>query len=228
MTLLECINRIFRSNGIIRGDDDPITTFSDTAHNAAIQLAVIAAQDELQDLISDREIPYEVTSGTISTTASTRTYALASDFIRFYGHPKLYLSSENRYLFEYPGGRDALALAISTYKTDTGSPNWWYFEPTTTKQIGFYHVPNAIKSYAYDYEKNVAVSVASDTLPFHTDSEGQAFAQAAGRRFKALFEERQDAVSFILKDPTYITARSRFASAMHGKNGPTRYGSRIR
>lgn len=228
MIFLDAVNRIFRTNGIIRGDDDSITTFADTAHNASIQLAMIAVQDELNDLVSDSVIAYELASGSISTTASTRTYALASDFVRFFGKPRLYRAVANRYLFEYPGGRDTLALSISTYKTDTGEPNWWYIEPASTKQIGLYHVPDAAYTYTYDYEKDVSVTNANDTLPFHNEMEAQAFTQAAGRRFKALFEERPDAVSFILKDPTYITAKSRLMSLMKGRNPSSRYGSLIR
>jgi len=228
VTLLEAVNRIFRTNGIIKGDDDAITTFSDVAHNAATQLAIIAAQDELNDLVSDNVIPYEVTQGTITTTASTRTYALASDFVRFYGHSRLYRAAANRPLYEWPGGRESLMHTFWTYETEQGEPNWWYLEPTTTKRIGLYQVPNAAYIYTYDYEKSVAVSVASDVLPFHSDPEAQAFTQAAGRRFKALFEENSDPASFILKDPTYTTARTRLMGLMKGRNPYTRYGALYR
>lgn len=224
MTFLEVVNRIFRSNGIIKGDDDAITSFSDTAHNAAIQLAQIAVQDELNDLIADNVIPYEVTSGTVTTTASTRTYALAEDFIRFYGTPMLYQASANRPLFEYPGGREALALTLWDYQTAQGEPNNWYFEPTTTKRIAFWQVPNAERTYSYDYERNVSVSLAGDTMPFHNTSEGQAFSQAAGRRFKALFDERPDLVSYLRNDPTYTSAKSTLMGLMKGKNSSRRYG----
>jgi hypothetical protein len=228
MTFLECVNRIFRSNGIIKGDDDDIESFSDTAHNATIQLAQIAVQDELNDLVSDNVIPYEVTEGTIMAGVGSRVYSLANDFVRFYGRARLYNATANRYLYEFPGGRDALAGEVATYKTASGDPAWWYFEPTTTKKIGFYQVPNTAVTYTYDYEKSVAVSVSSDILPFHSDPEAQAFSQAAGRRFKALFEENPDVDNFIKNDATYTSARSRIWGLLKGRNAYTRYGAILR
>jgi hypothetical protein len=228
MTFLEVVNRIFRSNGLIKGDDDAITSFSDTAHNAAIQLALIAVQDELNDLISDNIIPYEVTSGEITTSASTRTYALAADFVRFYGKAMLYQASANRPLFEYPGGREALAVTFWDYQTSPGDPTHWYMEPTTSKKIGFWQVPDGVRTYRYEYERSVSVSDEADTMPFHSDAEGQAFSMAAGRRFKALNEDRADLVNYIRNDPTYTSARSTLMGLMKGKNSARRYGTLYR
>jgi hypothetical protein len=228
MTFLEVVNRIFRANGIIKGDDDAITTFADTAHNAAIQLAQIAVQDEINDLVADNVIAYEVTTGTLTTTASTRTYALAADFIRFAGKARFYRPAANRPIYEWPGGVDSLAEQIWTYDVDQGEPNWWYFEPTTTKRVGFYHVPNAAFIYTYRYEKNVTVSASSDDLPFHNDAEAQAFSQAAGRRFKALYEGLPDVIVFLVKDPVYNAARSTLFGLMKGRNPLTRYGALYR
>ena len=47
MDFVGAVNRLLRLNAIITGDDDNITTFSDTQHAAAISLAQIAIQDEL-------------------------------------------------------------------------------------------------------------------------------------------------------------------------------------
>src|SRR3990167_2204083 len=228
MNFLGGVNRVFRSNGIIKGDDDDVTTFSDVQHNATLNLAQIAIQDELNDLTADNILPYEVTNGTINASSGTRAYALASDFVRLYGHARFYNSTANRFLYEYPGGRNVLETHVPTYKTDQGDPNWWYFEPTTTKQVAFYQVPDGSYTYTYDYEKSTSVSASTDTLPFHNEPEAQAFCQAAGRRFKALYEEKPDAVAYILKDPSYITARSRLMNLLKGKNSYSIYGSRLR
>lgn len=228
MNFIGAVNRVLRSNGILKGDDDDLATFADVQHNATSALAQISVQDELNDLISDSVIPYEVTSGTISATSGTRLYTLASDFVRFHDVARLYYSTGNRYLFEYPGGRETLALSVFTYQTDQGEPNWWYLEPGTTKRIGLFHVPNASFSYTYEYEKSVAVTSATDTMPFHTEPEAQAFCQAAGRRFKAMFEERADPAAFILRDPSYITARSRLHNLIKGRNSYGRYGALYR
>jgi hypothetical protein len=224
MTFLECVNRIFVSNGKIKGDDDAITTFSDTAHSAAIEIAKVAVQDELNSLVSDRMIDYELGEGTIVTVAGTRTYALPADFVRFWS-PHIYGSVANRMLYEFRGGRDALAATIGTYKTDSGDPYAWYWEPGTSKKIGFVQVPAAATTYVFDYEKSVAVSASSDTLPFHNEQEAQAFSQCAGRRFKGLFEDNPSIVGFLNGDPTYVTARATLAHLMKPRHPYTRYGA---
>lgn len=226
MTFLEAVNRIMRTNGLIKGDDDDVVSFDDVQHNAAINLAMIATQDEVNDLASDRIIPYEFASSSISTVANTRTYSLPTDFVRFYGNPaRLYYATGNRFIFSRD--RNDLEREVFNFKTQYGEPNWWYWEPGTTKMIGFYQVPNAVRTYTFDYEKSVAVSVETDTLPFHTDGEAQAFCQCAGRRFKALFEDT-DVDKFILKDPTYQTARARVMNLIKGQNPTTRYGAILR
>src|SRR5690348_6492 len=100
MTLLEAVTRILRSNAILRGDTDAPSSFSDTNHNASMQLAIVAVQDEVASLMSDRLIPYEKTSDTITLSTSTRTYSLASDFVNFYGFPHFYDSTDERIIPE--------------------------------------------------------------------------------------------------------------------------------
>lgn len=225
MNFLAAVNRVLRQNGIIKGDDDDITTFSDLQHNATLNLAQIAIQSELNDLISDSLIPYEKTSGSIVTVVGTRSYTLAADFIRFYGNPPLlYNAADNRQIFLYPGGEDTLRRVQFDYKTATGTPNYFYFDRTTTKKIAFFQVPNEVKTWAYDYEKDVSVTNSSDTLPFHNESEAQTFCDMAGRRFKYLFEQKPEATIF--NDPIYISAKSRIFNLMIGRNPRGKYGSR--
>lgn len=226
MTLLEAVNRIFRLNAIIRGDNDPITSFSDVQHNASTQLAIIAVQDEIGDLVSDRLIGNEMATATLSTVAGTRTYSLETDFVRFYGTPHFYLTSGNKQIYEYPGGLVQLQTDIFNYATVSGEPNWWYWEPSTVKKVGFYQVPNAAYTYSYDYERSVMVEVASDTMPFHNDEENYAFCQMAARRFKFMFEDvkgEADIQAILESDVSYRRARVRLIAFMRGQNPSRRY-----
>ncbi len=50
MTFLEAVNRVLRMEGIILGDDDDLTSFSDTQHAATQSMARIAIQSQLADL----------------------------------------------------------------------------------------------------------------------------------------------------------------------------------
>lgn len=225
MIFVEAVNRVLRSNGILSADDVDVT-FNDVAHRATVSLAKIAIQDEVNDLVSDNLIPYEVTTGQITTTASTAVYDLPADFVRFFGDPaRLYYSTGNREIFEFTGGLDRLSLLFPRFDVEPGEPHYWYLSPTTTKRLGFYQVPIATQTYTFRYEKSVSVAESGDTMPFHTEPEAQTFCQAAGRRFKAMFEESSDAQSFILKDPSYTSARTRLINLMKGRNPYSRYGA---
>jgi hypothetical protein len=212
---------------MISGDTDVPVTFSDTQHNASMNVAIIAVQDELTYLIADRLIPSErKTTGAITTSAGQRTYTLASDFIRFYGNPaKLYNSTQNRMIYEYPGGLDVLSNDIFNYASQPGSPNWWYFEPTTTDKIGLFQVPNAIENWTYDYEGSVLVTNASDTLPFHAVEQDNMFTLMAARRFKFMFEDvggKADVQAILDLDSSYRSSKAALINLIKGKN-PSRY-----
>lgn len=217
MTFLEAVNRVLRSGGIIRGDTDAVASFSDLQHGATLNLAIIAIQDELSELVSDKLIPYErQASDTITTANGSRSYSLPSGFIRFFGTPMLYDSSRNSQIFELSGGEDALKLYDPNYKTTSGTPVWFYFEPTTSKKISFYPVPNATIAYSIDFEGDVSVSAAGNTMPFHNDMEAQAFCRLATRRFLCLYTEKD--VATLKDDPERLTAKATLADLMLGKN----------
>lgn len=229
-TFLSCVNRILRTSAVIRGDTDLVVTFSDTQHNASLNLAIVATQNELVRLISDRLIPAErKTSGTITLVSGTRTYALASDFTRFYGFPHFYDSSANRQIYEWSGGLENLQIEIYTYATDTGNPNWWYWEPTTTKKVGFFQVPNSSGTvYTYEYEGSVLVSLVTDPLPFHNDEENYMFIELAARRFKFMFEDIKnelDIQAVLERDTTYRSSKAALINLIKGKNATRSYSN---
>lgn len=229
MTFLEAVVRILRTNGHIRGDTDAPTLFSDTVHNSTMQIAQIAIQDELTNLAADRTLPYEKASTSIGLLTGTRLYSLPGDFISFFGAPHLYDATDNRQIFEFPGGLEALQLTDFKYATTSGTPNWWYFEPAQTKKIGFYQVPNSTyngRSLSYDYETSILVSNASDTMPLHNAEENNSFCAMAGRRFKYLFEDvkdKQDIQGILDQDLSYRTAKGTLLRLISGKNPPSRW-----
>lgn len=225
-TFLDGLNRLLRINSVIKGNDDKVVAFTDTDHASDIELGQIAIQDELNDLISDHFIGYEDAQTSFTSVASTTTYALATDFIRFIGkNPFLYDSTNNVQIFEYPGGKDALRHDVPNYATQTGDPYWWYFEPDTTKKISVYPTPdssNAGKVYTYDYEKDVSISAATETIPFANTITYQSFISMAARRF--FFMLAQKPLGELNKDSTYSNAKSRLVNLMRHKNPRNRYG----
>jgi hypothetical protein len=210
-----------RTCAVIRGDTDTVTSFSETQHNASLNLAIVATQNELVRLISDRLIPSErLTSGTITTVANQRTYSLASDFTRFYGTPHLTNQSSSVQVYEYPGGLEKLQTDIYTYATDTGQVNNWYWEPTSTKKLGFFQVPSSSgEIWAYEYEGSVLIDDASDFLPFHNDEENFMFIEMAARRFKFMFEDVKnelDIQAVLEKDTTYRSSKAALMNLIKG------------
>lgn len=234
MTFLQAVVRIMRLNNHIRGDTDAPASFSDTTHNATMQTAQIAVQDELTSLVADRLIPYERASTSIGLLNGTRTYTLPADFIGFYGIPHFYDATDNRQIFEFEGGLPALQLTDYKYATTSGTPNYWYFEPGQTKKVGFYQVPNSTyngRSLSYDYETSVLVTSASDAMPFQNTEEANTFCIMAGRRFKFLFEDvkdKQDIQGILDMDVSYRKAQGTLMRLISGKNPPGRWSPSYR
>lgn len=226
MIFLDCVNRILRLNGLIRGDTDPLTSFNDTNHASTSQLAQIAVQTEITELSSRGELPYQhKETGSIACVAGTRTYALASDFIQLWGeNPFFYDSTAQYQIPPYPGGEQNLRNQIYTYRTDTGYPLYFYFELGTTQQVSFYPVPTTgnIPSLTYDYSAAVNVLNSTDTIPLTTTDQSYAFTEMAARRFKFLFEGKVDIP--MDSDPVYREARARLFSLLKWKNQPRKYG----
>lgn len=226
-TFLDSVNRLLRINTIIKGDDDNIASFTETQHAADVSLAQIAIQDELTEIISERLLPYEHTTNTISLVNGTRSYALQTNFIRFFGVASFYDSTDNVRIYEYKGGEAALMNHDYQYKTTTGTPSWFYWDNTTTKNVAFYNIPGAsydARSLSYDYEKSVMVTNSTDTMPFHNNEEHYAFVSMAAQRFQFMIEKKP--MGELMNDSTYANAKTRLYNLLQWKNPNQSYGKR--
>lgn len=229
-TFLGAVNRILRIAGIIRGDTDPIQTFSDLQHGATLNLAIISVQDTLTDLMAFYDFPVERASSTITLATGVRTYALASDFVAFW-QPKawFYDSVEQNHIFEYPGGERHLAQSIFRYQLDQGSPTYWYYVEGSTKMVGFYQTPTATyngRVLTYEYEKDVIPINATDTMPFLRDIESNTFCQLAAVRFQSLFTANpKDVPAPVEQMPQYINSRATLLRLINPKQPDKYYGA---
>ena len=239
MDFLAGVNRIFRQEGIVR-EDGEITSFTGNSFGQSTELAKIAIQNEINDLTSEEYIPYEEAESTITLGADTRTYSLASDFIRFRDRrPKMLEvdgsgNSENRLIFDYPGGEEKLRQEVYDYRDQTGDPSWFYFVRGASKQVGFYLVPDASaagKIYRYYYEKSVNVSVETDTLPFASEGEAQAFIDLAATRFRYMRADEVVRTQLYPRGLSSIPDRTRAESkllSLMRPNAPARaYGRKV-
>ena len=233
-TFLNAVNRVLRIGGVIRGDTDPITSFSDVQHGATMNLAIIAIQSTLTDLTAFYDFPQERGSSSITLVAGTRLYSLATDFIEFWQDNQfLYDAAQNNKLYEYDGGERQLSQDVPDYQsvaTQSGYPTWWYNSEGMTQQIGLFSIPNA--SYAgrvltYDYEKDVIPVNASDNMPFIRDIHTFTFCDLAAVKFAALFTQQPSSPTpDVEHDPAYLNARSTLLRLITPEKPGKRYGPR--
>jgi len=230
-TFLDGVNRVLRQNAIITGDDDDLTSFADTQHRASMNLAQIAIQNTLTELSTDKLLPVEQTDGTITMVEGTRTYDLAADFVRFAEEKPFMLeldgsgNSANRFMRMYPGGEAQLRRDILDYRTQSGTPNYFYDVHGATKAVGVFQVPNNLydgKVFRYIYEKSVYPTVAASVLPFTTDQESHTFLDMASRRFQFMFTKQP--MQGLEQDIIYNTARTSLVNLMRQSYATTQYG----
>lgn len=235
-TFVEAVNDVMVLDGILAGDDDTITSFSSTQHVASIRFAKRAIQQELAALVADETIPYERTSSTL--TVSTRLVSLPSDFIRFQDErPWLHETdsggvAKGNWIIEYPGGEERLRRVDIRYQENQGKPTYFYWPGGSTKQLGFYNVPDATYYYRIYYEKDVSVTAESDTVPFVTATEVATFVEMAARRFKYLRSSPEVREGLfpqgLASDPVINEARTKLLQLLRHKPARTMYGRRFR
>ena len=214
MTFLESVNRLMRTTTVMQWDDDDITSFSQTQHAGTISLA-----------------RPEDAQGTITTVASTRTYALASDFVRLQRKNPWFqklegaigTDAQGQFLSEYPGGENQLKKDVVAYTSQTGTPQWYYF--TADQTIGFYPIPDSADVWRYDYQKGVMPESESDSIPVQSDQMGYAFTDMASRLFTFLFTS-QAIPQDLNQDVVYKTAKSALMALQVKKDPIGRYGFR--
>lgn len=230
MTFLEAVNRIFQTNGIIRGDTDAVTSFSQIQHNASVNICKVAVQSELINLISDRLLPRErKNTGSITTVAGTYAYDLPTDFTRLYGYGVIN-RGDALLITQYEGGLPRLQIDDPDWKTTSGDPTAFYFYPidSATKQIGFYPVPDKVQTLTFDYEASVLIYSESEDLPFQSDEESFSFVDMCARRFKFMYEDvenKKDIQAILDGDRSYISARARVIKMLKGINPTQVYGN---
>ncbi len=224
MDYLGAVNRVLVNAFILKGDDDLIVNFTGNQHEATIRVAKNAIQTELDSFLSFFQVDYEKTTGEVVTVASQRTITLPSDFVRFWNdNPFLYLNTDaSRRLYEWHGGENHLRQQDQTYLTNEGVENWWYWDSTTVKSIAFFQVPNAVRTWKFDYAKNVSVVNGTDPIPLHSEQESRALIDMASRRFSYMIDKERD-LSNLESDREYSTSYGTLMNLIRHKNPRNNY-----
>jgi hypothetical protein len=167
-TLLQSINEILKRTSDIAGDAGALSSLTDSPRQVIIDLAVQVVNEGIDELYSTSSIamPNEQAQSTITLVTATRAYALASDLVQL--RWPFIDKTNNQYLTEYPGGYAAMLVA-DPEQDDDGLPHYGAIRPTD----GFLHLDRAPNSedngkvYTYQYDKNLALTVAASTVPFN-------------------------------------------------------------
>ena len=237
MTFLEAVNRVLRQEAILMGDDDDLTSFTNTQHAATSTLAQIAIQSELATLVSDGYIPFEEKTATVTLVTSTRTYSLASDFQTFQENFMERVDSGGvavgERIFLYPGNESQLRKEFYLYRSNEDTPIHFYTTGGTAKTVGFSPVPNSDVNgylYRYYYEGDVNVSLTTDTVPFVSTTEAQVFVRMAARHFKYLRSTPQIREGLfpqgIDSDPVILQSRATLMGLLNPISPARHYGKR--
>lgn len=194
-TLLDCVNQTLKRLKMIQGDQDDLTTLTDSARQIWIDISVQVINegiDTLYDAAKKRK-PLEVASTDITLTLSEREYTLPTDLVllRWPGLDE----TNGQFIFEYPGGYDQLRK--DQPRPDQGYeglPRYGVINPLNGK-LRFDHRPVSAdvgRVYKFEYDKDLVLTVAADTVPF-TDAAFRAmvpaWAQLVSRDMKRDFDQ---------------------------------------
>ena len=168
-TLLDAVNETLkRANVIVTGN--LFTTLTDTAQQHTIDIAVQVINEGIDELYSGTKMmPKEQAESTITLVTGQREYSLASDLIRLLW--PMIDRTNLQYLWEFPGEYDDL-LFFDPQQNYTGLPLWGKISPITgsLRVDRACDTPDNGRIYTYEYEKNVTLVNASDTIPFNDET----------------------------------------------------------
>ena len=167
-TLLNGINELFKRVNVIAGDAAALTTLTDSARQHPIDVSIQIINEGIDELYSYTQLglPQQQAESTITLVTSTREYSLATDLIRL--HFPIIDRTNAQYISEFPGGYDKM-LEWDIYQNLTGLPMFACISPINGK-LRVEQAPDSTSNgrvYTYEYEKNLALSLATDTVPFN-------------------------------------------------------------
>lgn len=166
-TLLNAINEILKRVNQVAGDAAALTSLSDSARQHMIDISVQVINEGMDDLYLATGIPKPLGQGesTIVLATGTRAYALAAGLVRL--RFPLIDKTNTQFILAFPGDYNAM-LQIDPEQDNTGLPHYGAISPVTG-YVHFDAAPTSVengKIYTYQFDKDIAMSSATDTVPF--------------------------------------------------------------
>lgn len=167
-TLLNAVNEVFKRVNNIAGDANSLTTLVDSARQHPIDVAIQVINEGMDELYSYTQegLPMQQAEATITLATGTREYNLASDLIRL--HFPLIDRTNGQYIVQFPGGYDDM-IEWDLQQNQTGQPMYAAISPIDGKLRVEVAPASSVNGrvYTYEYEKDLVLVNASDTVPFN-------------------------------------------------------------
>lgn len=166
--LLDCVNEIFKRANLIQGDAAALTTLTDSARQHPIDVAIQVVNEGIDELYSSShvQLPNEQAEDTITLVNGQRSYPLNANLTELIF--PLIDKTNTQYIWKFPGTYDDM-LQLDPEQDDTGLA-WWAIISPVNGQLFLNVAPTASDAgriYTYQYEKDLALSLATDTVPFN-------------------------------------------------------------
>ena len=216
-TLLNGVNDLLIKAKLIQGDSGSLTTLTDSPRQVWIDSAKQAWNEVVEELYSatGKPMPQELAENTITLVTNTRAYTLQSDLVIL--HWPFIDETNGQYIYEYEGGYLDL-VSIQPVPSDyTGLPLYGAIRPTDS-YLYLDRIPSSTENglvYKYRYDKDVSLSLATDTFPFG-NSVYRALVEAAHEKFN--IHTRREFISGV-----YDAAMGRAARLLTQKPQRTSY-----
>lgn len=168
-SLLDCVNETMTRLKQIQGDQDVLTSLTDSSRQIWIDIAVQVINEGIDTLYDASSIPkpQELSETPITLTLNEREYSLPTDLVQL-RWPGLD-ETNGMFIFEYPGGYQQ--LRIDQPRPDSGyegTPIYGVLNPSNDN-LRLDHRPTAKdvgKVYIFEYDKDLVLTAATDTVPF--------------------------------------------------------------
>lgn len=168
-TLLNGVNEVLKRVSVIQGDTTSLASLTQSGIQPYIDIAVQVWNEGVEELYTqtDKPMPKELASSSITLVASDRDYSLASDLIQI--HWPLQDTTNGDFIYEFPGGFLELVESQPIPANHTGLPQFGAIRESDG-EIYLDALPTSSEAgrvYTYYYDKDISLSAATDTFPFN-------------------------------------------------------------
>lgn len=168
-TLLNGVNEVLKRVHAISGTDGEFTGLTDSARQPWIDLAVQVWNETIDRffVVSNKPKPNELAESTITLVTGTRAYSFPSNFLQL--RWPLVNQTNGDVIEEYPGGYWQMFQDQTIPGNYTGKAQMAAIRETDSK-LYLDRIPTTAENgavYTYNYDKNLELTAASDTMPFN-------------------------------------------------------------